>query len=67
MCTGLVSGVYEGLKKALIYCIIVIWINNSAFSLIALLLKIIGYVKSRMIATKVESEEKTEKRIIITN
>ena len=67
MCTELKTEVYQLCKKTLTYCIMVIWINNSAFSLITLLLKIIGYIKSKFASKKVEPEEKSDKRIVVTN
>ena len=67
MCTELNTEAYELFKKKLIYSIMAIWINNSALSLITLIMKIIRYIKSKIASMKVEPEEKIEKRIVITN
>lgn len=67
MFTEWISGIFDKLKNTLIYCIIIIWINNSAFSVITLLSKIIGYIKSKIASKKVQPEVKTEKKIAITN
>ena len=67
MCTEKGYETYDTVKKSLNYCIIIIWINNSTFSLVTLSLKIIEYVKSKISGKKVEPEEKFAKRIIITN
>ena len=67
MSTELKTDSFETFKKILVYCVMVIWINNSAFSMITLLSKITGFIKSKVAKKKVGPDEKTEKRIVVTN
>ena len=67
MCAELKTEVYELFKKKLVACVMIIWINNSTFSVINFLLKIIRYIKSKIESRKVEPEEKSDQRIVVTN
>ena len=64
MCTKFKTENYELRKKILVYCVMIIWIINSAASIITLLLKIIGYIKSKIEGKKVEPEVKLKKELL---
>ena len=67
LCTESFNDFYEVLKKALNYCVMIIWINNSTFTVVGLLIKFFELVKLKIASRRVEPEEKSEKRIAITN
>ena len=65
MCLDIKEKVVEQLIDLTLYVVMAFWINNSAFTILKLVLKVIEFIKSRVNKSKVGNE--TEKAIANTN
>ena len=65
MCLDIKKKVVEHLTDLALYVVMAFWINNSAFTILKLVLKVIEFIKSRVNKSKVGNE--TEKAIANTN
>lgn len=61
------KGNLDGLKKALNFFVVSIWICNSTFTALEVLIKIIEFIKKKRNSKKVVPEEKKEIKLEITS